>query len=131
MRLLPVATVVCQSVPLPYPFRWPPPKKNPPLATGRSLGRNGKVSRFAAAWCAVIHTRRGKLFGPPSTKRGGPEFGSWSAPIFRLGSLPVPKFGAGQKRAPDRRRRPATKPFSGNDVITLKPTRLLCRRNER
>jgi hypothetical protein len=36
-------------------------KKNPPLATGRSLGRNGKVSRFAAGLCVVIHTRRGKL----------------------------------------------------------------------
>ncbi len=38
-------------------------KKNPPLATGRSLGRNGKVSRFAAALCVTIHTRRGKPLG--------------------------------------------------------------------
>jgi hypothetical protein len=37
-------------------------KKNPPLATGPSLGRNGKVSRFAAALCVVIHTRSGKLY---------------------------------------------------------------------
>ncbi len=36
-------------------------KKNPPLATGCSLGRNGKVSRFASALCVAIHTRRGKL----------------------------------------------------------------------
>jgi hypothetical protein len=46
-------------------------KKNPPLATGISLGRNGRVSRFAAGLCVVIHTRRGKPFGPPGTKRGG------------------------------------------------------------
>jgi hypothetical protein len=32
-------------------------KKDPPLATGRSLGRNRKVNRFAAALCVVIHTR--------------------------------------------------------------------------
>jgi len=38
-------------------------KKNPPLATGRSLGRNGKVSRFVAAPCVTIHTRRGQLLG--------------------------------------------------------------------
>jgi hypothetical protein len=56
-------------------------KKNPPLATGRSLGSNGKVSRFAAALCVAIHTRRGKLhrrmrfryseIGPLGTKQTG------------------------------------------------------------
>ena len=45
-------------------------KKNPPLATGRSLGRNGKVSRFAAALCVTIHTRSGKLLG---VHRDGPK----------------------------------------------------------
>jgi hypothetical protein len=39
------------------------PKRDPSLATGRSLGRSGKVSRFAAALCVTIHTRRGKLLG--------------------------------------------------------------------
>jgi hypothetical protein len=39
-------------------------KKNPPLATGPSLGRNGNVSRFAAALCVVIHTRRGNSTRP-------------------------------------------------------------------
>jgi hypothetical protein len=40
-------------------------KKNPPLATGPSLGRKrpGIVSRFAAALCVAIHTcRREMLF---------------------------------------------------------------------
>jgi len=45
-------------------------KKNPPLATGRSLGRNGKVNRFGAALCVTIHTRRGKLLG---VHRDGPN----------------------------------------------------------
>jgi hypothetical protein len=46
-------------------------KRDPSLAAGRSLGRNGKVSRFAS------HTKRKTLsptkeIGPPGTKRGGP-----------------------------------------------------------
>jgi hypothetical protein len=38
------------------------------LATGRSLGRNPKVSRFAEAWCVVVHTQIGELFGPPAVR---------------------------------------------------------------
>jgi hypothetical protein len=37
-------------------------KKNPSFATGHSLGRDAKVSRFAAGLCAAISTRTGKLF---------------------------------------------------------------------
>jgi hypothetical protein len=38
-------------------------KRDPSLATGHSLGRKSFVSRFAAALCVAIHTRRGKLLG--------------------------------------------------------------------
>jgi hypothetical protein len=37
-------------------------KMNPPFATGPSLGRDAKVSRFAAGLCVTISTRRAKLF---------------------------------------------------------------------
>jgi hypothetical protein len=37
------------------------PKRDPSLATGRSLGRSGKVSRFAAGLCVAIHTLRKTL----------------------------------------------------------------------
>jgi hypothetical protein len=37
-------------------------KMNPPFATGPSLGRDAKVSRFAAGLCAAISIRTPKLF---------------------------------------------------------------------
>jgi hypothetical protein len=47
-------------------------KKNSPLAMDLSLGRNGKVNRFAAGLCVVIHTRRGKLYSPMRPSEIGP-----------------------------------------------------------
>jgi hypothetical protein len=52
--------------------------KRPAIGDGCQSGRNAnKVSRFAAMLCSY-HTRRGKLFRPPRTKRGGP----WQRPVL-------------------------------------------------
>jgi hypothetical protein len=83
-------------------------KRDPSLAAGRSLGRNGKVSRFAAALCVTIHTRRGKLLGVhrhirlPYSEIGPPGIEARPATICRLRG--------------ERRSRPPPIPQGGSDA---------------
>jgi len=51
------------------------------MATVSVLGRKRRqISRFPAALCVVIDTRRGKLFGPPGHQPRPP--GNVAAPIL-------------------------------------------------
>jgi hypothetical protein len=113
-------------------------KNNPSLATGRSLGRTSKVSRFAPALCVTIHTReretlaRERIRAPPEagdpvvvdgmSSSHPPPCVAGDAPPVALHDRSAPAHGV--VGFPDAAQRPSGALLAANGLC------LRCKRNE-